>query len=151
MNVQDGLLDLQGATIARMPSEKLLDFGRRYAAAWCSRDPVQVASFFSPDGSLTINDGEPAVGRAAIAEAARSFMTAFPDLRVVMDDLRERAARVEFYWTLTGTNSGPGGTGREVCITGFEEWLIGDDGLVSASLGHFDAADYARQVGNSNQ
>ncbi len=118
----------------------------RYAAAWCSQDPMQVASFFSPDASLTINDGEPAVGRAAIAEAARSFMTAFPDMRVVMDDLRERAARVEFYWTLTGTNTGPGGTGRRVSISGFEEWLIGEDGLVSASLGHFDAADYVRQI-----
>ncbi len=129
-----------------MQADELRDFGRRYAAAWCSQDPAQVASFFSPNGSLTINGGEPAVGREAIAEAARSFMIAFPDLRVVMDDLRERAARVEFYWTLTGTNTGPGGTGRPVRITGFEEWLIGEDGLVSASFGHFDAADYARQL-----
>ena len=131
-----------------MRSDELRDFGRRYAAAWCSQDPIQVASFFSPEGSLTINDGEPAVGRAAIAEVARSFMTAFPDMRVVMDDLRERAAHVEFYWTLTGTNTGPTGTGRKVCITGFEEWFIGDDGLVSASLGHYDAAEYARQIGS---
>ena len=118
---------------------------------------MQVASFFSPDGSLTINDGEPAVGRAAIAEAARSFMTAFPDMRVVMDELCEShpskigqggARKVEFHWTLTGTNTGPGGNGRSVRISGFEEWLLGDDGLISASLGHFDAADYARQIGS---
>jgi hypothetical protein len=33
-----------------------------------------------------------------------------------------------------------------VRISGFEDWLIGDDGLISASLGHFDAAEYQRQL-----
>lgn len=131
-----------------MQADELRDFATRYAAAWCSQDPAQVASFFSLDGSLTINDGAPAVERAAIMESARSFMTAFPDLRVVMDDLVECGARVEFHWTLTGTNAGPRGSGRPVRISGFEEWLIGDDGLIAASIGHFDEAEYARQIGN---
>lgn len=131
-----------------MNADELRDFGRRYADAWCSQDPAQVASFFSPEGSLAINGGEPSVGRAAIAEAARSFMMAFPDMRVTMDELRERGARVEFHWTLTGANTGPGGTGRRVHINGFEDWLIGDDGLILASLGHFDEAEYARQIGS---
>lgn len=131
-----------------MRAEGLRDLATRYAKAWCNQDPTQVAAFFAPDASLTINGGEPSVGRAAIAEAARSFMTAFPDMLVTFDDLSERGARVEFQWTLTGTNTGPGGTGRRVRISGYEEWLIGDDGLISASLGHFDAADYARQIGS---
>jgi hypothetical protein len=40
-----------------------------------------------------------------------------------------------------------GGTGRTVCISGFEEWRTGSDGLIAESLGHFDAEDYARQLG----
>jgi len=125
---------------------RLHDFARRYATAWCSQDPARVAEHYAPEGSLTINEGPPSVGRAAITEAARSFMSAFPDLQVLLDDLPIADDRVEFHWTLVGTNTGPGGTGHRVRISGFEEWTLGDDGLIAASLGHFDAAEYARQV-----
>jgi SnoaL-like polyketide cyclase len=66
---------------------QLLDFARHYARAWCSQDPGSVARHYAEEGSLTINGGPPSVGRAAITDAAKSFMTAFPDLQVLMDDL----------------------------------------------------------------
>ncbi len=31
-------------------------------------------------------------------------------------------------------------------ISGYEEWTIGPDGLVADSKGHFDEADYNRQL-----
>jgi hypothetical protein len=105
-----------------------------------------VAENYAPDGSLTINDGPPSVGRAAITEAARSFMVAFPDMQVLMDDLAVLGGKAEYRWTLVGTNTGPGGTGRRVRISGFEEWTIGDDGLIAASLGHYDQVEYDRQL-----
>ena len=120
-------------------------FAERYTAAWCGRDACAVAAFFSPGGSLTINDGEPAQGRAAIAEVARSFMDAFPDLIVAMDGLEGSDGKLIYKWTLTGTNTGPGGSGRRVRISGFEEWRLGDDDLIAESRGYFDAADYERQ------
>jgi len=123
------------------------DFAARYTAAWCSHDPDRVASFYAEDGSLQINDGQPAVGRAQIAAAARSFMTAFPDIVVQLDRLRTtQGGRVEYHWMLTGRNTGPGGTGHRVRIRGFEDWRFGVDGLVAESKGHYDAAEYARQV-----
>lgn len=126
---------------------RLRDFAARYTAAWCSRDAGRVAAFFSPDGSLAINGGVPSVGRSAIAEAAQGFMTAFPDLEVTMDDLLVEGEKAVYRWTLTGANTGPGGTGRRVRVSGFEQWRIGGDGLVAESHGHFDAADYERQLG----
>jgi predicted ester cyclase len=125
---------------------QLRDFAARYTAAWCSQEPEAVAAFFSPSGSLKINDTAPAVGRAALTEAARGFMTAFPDLKISMNDLIPRGPRVEYHWTLEGTNTGPGGTGKKVRISGYEEWKFGEDGLIEDSLGHFDAAEYARQL-----
>jgi len=125
---------------------QLIDFARRYTAAWCSRDPASVAAHYAPQGSLTINGGTPSVGRAAITEAALSFMTDFPDLQVFLDDLRMQGPQVIYHWTLTGSNAGPGGTGRRVRISGFEEWRIGPDGLIAESQGHFDSADYQRQL-----
>ncbi len=49
----------------------LLEFARRYTEAWCSGEPARVAEHYSPDGSLTINDASPAIGREAITDAAR--------------------------------------------------------------------------------
>ena len=126
--------------------DQLHDFARRYTEAWCSQEPARVAEHYAPAGSLTINGGTPSVGQAAITEAAQSFMTAFPDMQVIMDELVIRDDGAEYRWTLVGTNSGPGGTGKRVWISGFEEWSIGDDGLIAASLGHYDQAEYDRQL-----
>jgi predicted ester cyclase len=126
---------------------RLRDFARRYTAAWCSQDAASVAACYSSEGSLTINDGPPAVGRGAIEAAAQGFMTAFPDMQVIMDDVVVENGRTIYRWTLVGTNTGPGGTGARVRISGFEEWRIGGDGLIAESRGHFDSKDYQRQLG----
>ena len=125
---------------------KLREFAMRYTAAWCSQDSASVAAFYSPDGSLSINDGAPAAGRSAITKVAQGFMTAFPDMQVLMDDLLVQGDRATYHWTLIGTNTGPGGTGQRVRISGFEVWKMGDDGLIAESEGHFDSAAYKRQL-----
>lgn len=73
-------------------------------------------------------------------------MTAFPDMKVLMDALEPIGGRVLYRWTLVGTNTGPGGSGRRVRISGHEDWRIGAHGLIAESLGHFDADEYARQL-----
>ena len=132
-----------------MDEEKIRRLATDYATAWCSQDPLRVASFYEESASLTINGGTPAIGRAAIATEARSFMTAFPNLRVTVDDLEFNGDEMRFHWTLTGTNSGPGGTGRFVKISGYEDWQISENGLIGNSLGHFDSEDYERQLGGA--
>ena len=121
-------------------------FAIRYTAAWCSQTPAQVASFFAETGSLTINGAPPSVGRAAITADARGFMSAFPDLVIHLDSVEPHGSGFVYRWTLTGTNSGPGGTGNRVRISGHEEWTMGADVLISRSLGHYDEAEYARQL-----
>ena len=124
---------------------KITTFAKRYAEAWCSKNPGRVSEFFAENGSLSVNDGSPAVGRAAIAEEAESFMTTFPDMVVTFDKLEPRGDTTAFHWTLTGTNTGPGGTGKRVRISGYELWKIDNDGLIGESKGHFDSAEYERQ------
>jgi uncharacterized protein (TIGR02246 family) len=125
---------------------KITTFAKRYAEAWCSQDPKKVAAFFSENGSISINNGPRAVGRAAIAKEAETFMTTFPDMVVTFDKLEPRGDATAFHWTLIGTNTGPGGTGNKVRISGYELWKIDNDGLIGESKGNFDAADYARQL-----
>jgi len=148
----------------------LTKFATRYAQAWSSHDPESVASFHAENGSLSVNDGPRAVGRAAIAENARGFMSTFPDMIVTMDDVSLNSDGTKFHWTLTGTNTGPGGTGKRVRISGYELWKIDNgaggsratwtgkpervdeqggesinDGLIAESKGHFDSAEYESQ------
>lgn len=134
------------ATDQPIDEPRLVDFATRYAEAWSSQDPEQLASFYTEGGSLSVNGGEPAVGRAEIAAKAKGFMEAFPDMLVVVDAVEPRDGGAVFRWIWTGTNTGPGGTGREVDMTGFEEWTFGEGGLIAESRGSYDEAEYLRQV-----
>lgn len=73
-------------------------------------------------------------------------MSDFPDLQVVMDEVVPQSHCTVFHWTLTGTNTGPGGSGQRIRISGYEEWQFGADGLIAKSNGHFDAAEYELQL-----
>lgn len=112
---------------------------RSYTEAWCSHDPARVAAHYAPGGTIAINGGEP----AGIAEVAASFMAAFPDIEVVMDDLVVSDDVVEYRWTFTGTSAD---TGKWVRIPGYEVWTIGADGRIASSRGNYDQAEYERQL-----
>ncbi len=129
-----------------MPKNQLEEFAARYTAAWCSHNAPSVATYFDENGSLTINNGKPNVGRVAIAEAAQEFMTAFPNLIIQMNGLDFEGEQVIYRWTLTGTNTGPGGTGNAVRISGFEKWTMSPDGLIAESSGNYDEVEYERQL-----
>jgi hypothetical protein len=129
-----------------MGSDKLNSFGKKYARAWSSQKPERIAGFFAANGILTVNDGEPAIGREAITEIAKAFMDAFPDMIVKMDSLVTKSGKTKFHWTLIGTNTGKGGTANKVIISGFEEWILNEDGFVKESIGNFDAVEYDRQI-----
>jgi len=126
--------------------EDLTEFGTRYASAWSSQDPIAFASFYAENGSFRINDGDPSIGRDAIAETARSFMTSFPDMVVRLVELRQTKDHVEFHWHWTGTNTGPDGTGNTVDLNGYEQWTLDEDGLILESHGNMDDAEYQRQL-----
>ena len=129
-----------------MSDERLREFATRCANAWRNQNPKSVAAFFAEHGSISINNGPPAVGRAAIANEAQAFMTTFPDMVVTMNKVVHDEEGTKFHWTLTGTNTAPGGTEKRVRISGYELWKIDNDGLIAESKGHFDAAEYERQL-----
>jgi steroid delta-isomerase-like uncharacterized protein len=129
-----------------MNQSELNDFATRYAAAWSSQNPASLAAFYAKDGSLSVNGGAPSVGRAAITATAQGFMSAFPDMKVRLDEVRGEGNHALFRWIWTGTNTGPGGTGKSVRIKGYEEWTFAADSRIAESKGHYDDAEYRRQV-----
>ncbi len=127
-------------------NHNLTDFATRYAAAWSSKNPAQLASFYAENGSLIVNGGPPSTGRIAVAAKAQSFMSAFPDMVVKLERMDQHGDHPIFRWLWTGTNTGPGGTGKFVRINGFEEWTMDPTGLIAKSIGHYDEAEYQRQL-----
>jgi hypothetical protein len=119
--------------------QQLAALAATYTEAWSSHDAARVAAHYVPGGMIAINGGAP----AAIADVAAAFITAFPDIEVVMDDLVLKDDVVEYHWTFTGTSAE---TGRSVQIPGFEEWRVTSDGLIAESRGHYDQAEYDRQL-----
>jgi hypothetical protein len=119
--------------------EQIEKLARTYTEAWCSHDAGRVAAHYVPGATIAINGGEP----GGIAEVAQSFVAAFPDIQVFMDDLVFKDDLVEYHWTFTGTSAE---TGKQVRIPGFEEWTIAADGLIAESLGHYDQTEYDRQL-----
>ena len=123
-------------------------FAKGYAQAWGSQKPDFVASFFTESGTLKVNNGDPAKGYSAISKVAEGFMTACPNMTVTMDSLSTTAKGTTFKWTLKGTNTGPKGTGKQVQISGFEQWKLSDTGLIMESTGSYDKLEYERQLKN---
>ena len=129
-----------------MSTEDINDHAARYTQAWNSGDPNAISIFFSENGSLKVNDADPAVGRAAIAGVANGFMTAFPDMELQMRELKISDESIQYHWRFIGTNTGPGGLGAAVDFNGYEEWTFGEDKLIAQSLGHFDNDEYLAQL-----
>jgi predicted ester cyclase len=120
--------------------KQIEQLARTYTEAWCSRDPARVAEHYVPGGLIAINGGD----AAGIAEVAEAFIEAFPDIEVFMDDLVLREdGIVEYRWTFTGTSAE---TGKSVRVPGFEEWTVTPNGLIAESRGHYDQAEYDRQL-----
>lgn len=128
------------------PSIELWELAVRCSTAWSNQDPEGMASCYEENGQQSINNGPPAVGRTALAEVASSYMDAFPDLKVGLDQLLVAGNSAFFVWTLTGTNTGTGGTGNHVRVCGIEVWEMGQSGLIKKSQGFYDAESYNAQL-----
>jgi hypothetical protein len=105
--------------------------------------PDAVASYFAADGQISINCGEPSKGRAAIAEMAGGFYADVPDMVVHCDGVRAAGSHALLLWTFEGHHAT---TQNAVRVSGWEEWELGEDLKIVASLGWFDADEYARQI-----
>ena len=128
------------------PSRAVWELVLRASKAWSSLDPTGVASCYEESASLTINGGKPSTGRAELAATAAGYMEALPDLNVSVDQVLVAGNSVFWVWTLTGANTGVGGTGNRVRVSGIEVWTIGKSGLVANSIGYYDGATYERQL-----
>jgi hypothetical protein len=65
---------------------------------------------------------------------------------VAMDDVSGDSDGTKFHWPLTGTNTGPAAPENGFELAATKLWRIDNDGLIAESKGHFDSAEYERQL-----
>lgn len=114
-----------------------------HAAAWSEGDADRIAALFAKNGTITVNGGEPHVGRAEISENAKELLATFPGLVVHCHETRHAGDRAVFVWTLEGNHAA---TGNFVSLPGWHEWELDDDMQVKRCRGFFDGGDFERQV-----
>ncbi|WP_117880310.1 ester cyclase [Aureibaculum luteum] len=133
------IINCKGSIESKITSDTIANnCGKKYAKAWSGQDTEAYSKIFTSNGSLKVDNEKPVVGRDAISKVAQSYITAFPDMIVALDSLVKTTKGIEFYWTLTGTNIGPKGTGKKVNISGFEVWKLDNNGLIKEPIGSFD-------------
>lgn len=93
---------------------------------------------------------EPTEGLNAYKDAVRKYRTAFPDLRVDIDDLFSAGDKVVVRWHATGTHRGPletlPPTGRQATITGISVARFSGD-RICEQFDNWDALGMMQQLG----
>lgn len=117
-----------------------------------NRGDVSVADkVFAQDGVIHINGSpDPNLSVAGFKQMMVGLLTAFPDLRIAIEDQIVAGDKVATRWVAEGTNSGPFGpvppTGRRVRVDG----LILDrvaDGKIAERWEQWDQAGMMQQLG----
>jgi steroid delta-isomerase-like uncharacterized protein len=93
---------------------------------------------------------DPRRGREAVRQVALLFRSAFPDLRLTLDDLVAARDKVAARWTLEGTHQGAfmgaAPTGKRATTGGIVIYRL-EGGRIAEYWGSFDALGLLRQLG----
>jgi len=134
-----------------MPIESLMEHQRIWIEGLNRGDVSAADAAFASDCVVHITGvPEPIRGVGPWKEFMTVFVTAFPDLRLTMEDQLVQGDRVAFRWRATGTHKGPLGpapaTGKSVAVEGLiidrvvgkkvqERWEQWDQSLLLQQLG----------------
>ena len=151
-------LAAQGATPAAGPEgcpattpEQNKDLVRRYwDEVWTAGGDARVPDLLAPEEVHHWGFGSDTVGHAPFIERLRTFLAAFPDFRIRVDQLVAEEDHVVSRWTATATHRGPWlgipATGRQVEYTGVNIFRIAC-GKIAESWGQADHLGLLRQLG----
>jgi steroid delta-isomerase-like uncharacterized protein len=134
-----------------MTREQIVALFERRNADWNRHDTAAIAAYHAEDAI-----GESPIqgrmdGRSRIQEGYASWMTAFPDARMVTDDILVDGHRVAQFFTMTGTQKGTFGglapSGRKFQISGAFLATLTPDGHIAHDRRVYDVTNMLVQLG----
>lgn len=129
---------------------------RWFEEVWNRQQCESISKMFAADGLAhgLGADGGPLRGPQAFEGFHEAFLNAFPDLRVLLEDVIAEDDKVAIRWTLTGTLKGEGlgvrATGRPMKITGMSI-LRARNGVIVEAWNNFDVLGMHQQLGTLAQ
>jgi len=133
-----------------MNADDMKSIVRQYLESLYNRGEAEAAdAIIDPD--VVFHEPSQAIhGREALKARAVTFRTAFPDLRVEIDDVLAEDDRVATRWTLHGTHGGEfaglAATGKSVYVSGITIWRIAG-GKIREAWSHYDARGLMQKLG----
>lgn len=122
---------------------------RRYFESWNANDLEMLDSVLSPDVIDHTANPDQAAGREGFHEFYRSWHTAFPGFKAVIEDLIAEEHRVATRWSFTGRHlgvyNGIAATGRDIAFTAVSIEYV-TDGLVTDEWFIGDTHEFMRQI-----
>lgn len=118
-------------------------------AAWNGRNIDALDDIFAPDFERIVNNQPAAKGVEGYKKAITDFRTAYPDLRLTLDNTIYSENSAATRWILTGTNTGPGQmppTGKQIKIWG-ESITHFTNGKLTKELVAYDNQELMEQLG----
>jgi steroid delta-isomerase-like uncharacterized protein len=117
---------------------------------WNAKNPALIPELFAPTVAMHTPDGV-LNGLDGASMLLQAYSTAFPDFRLVIDDLIADADKVAFRWTFNGTNSGPlagiPASGKQVSVSNNVGIFRIADGKVNESRLCWDKYALLQQLG----
>ncbi|MBE0550899.1 MAG: ester cyclase [Ignavibacterium sp.] len=131
------------------PSEEMKPIVDKLEDAWNGRNIEALDAIFAPDFVRIVNNQPEANGVEGYKKAIVDFRTAYPDLKLTLDNTLYAENGGATRWVLTGTNTGFGQmppTGKSVNIWGLSIVQI-VNGKVTKEIVAFDNQDLMEQLG----
>ena len=133
----------------------LIEIVERGFEGWNERDLDKIGSGVSDDYVLESDAiPHPLRGREALLEFARTYLGAFPDFALTIDDVFASADRVVASWEATGTHQGTLNgvppTGRRVRVRGCTITRF-RDGRVVRQQAFWDTATLMEQISGARE
>jgi uncharacterized protein (TIGR02246 family) len=112
-----------------------------YSEAWASHDADRIASYHTEDGIFQLHSAGagPVQGREAIRETFAGFLTEYPDLEFVEQELHSADWGWAVRWTMTSGS---------IAIDAVDVITV-SDGLISAKHTYIDWAAALEQMGRA--
>lgn len=130
-------------------SEELKPIADKLVEAWNGGDLDALDPIFDPNFVRTVNYTPDAKGVDGYKNAITGFRTAYPDLKLSVDNEIFSENGMAVRWFLTGTNTGPGDmppTGKSIKIWG-ESIIHLANGKITKEIVAYDEKSFFEQLG----
>ena len=111
-----------------MTPTEIRTFVQRHADHVCSHDATRMAADYAEDGVVESPSTGTHRGRQQIEESYKTWVAAFPDLELTVDDVVAELGRAAVFFQITGTHQGDflglSPTGKRIEFRGvfLQEW-----------------------------